>query len=48
MTRSWRTASIQEWDPSGYRRTLTDYKPKLAVDPGLFKLPEGLRHYSVN
>lgn len=39
---------IQEWDPSGYRRTLADYKPKLAVDPGLFKLPKGLRHYSVN
>ncbi|MEJ2685688.1 MAG: hypothetical protein P8124_00520 [Gammaproteobacteria bacterium] len=39
---------IQEWDPTGYRRTLTDYKPKLEVDPSLFKLPKGFRHYSVN
>lgn len=39
---------IQEWDPSGYRRTLTDYKAKIPVNAALFKLPKGFRHYSVN
>ncbi|MDH3899856.1 MAG: hypothetical protein OEU51_02275 [Gammaproteobacteria bacterium] len=30
---------IQEWDNSGYRRTLTDFRDYVQIDPKLFELP---------
>lgn len=32
---------IQEWDRSGYRRMLTDFRDNVQIDPQLFELPSG-------
>jgi hypothetical protein len=37
---------IQEWDNSGYRRTLTDFRDNVPVDPELFKLPAGYTRHT--
>jgi len=36
---------IQEWDMQGKARALLNYKVSEVVDSGLFKLPDGYRHY---
>jgi hypothetical protein len=38
---------IQEWDSSGYRRTLTDFRDKVPIDPGLFELPSGYDRHTL-
>ncbi len=38
---------VQEWDYRGYARALSDYREGVEVNPGLFQLPEGYRHYSL-
>lgn len=38
---------IEQADPTGYRRTLVEYKLMTPVNPALFKLPKGFRRYSV-
>lgn len=38
---------IQEWDSSGYRRTLTDFRDKVTIEPGLFVLPSGYDRYTL-
>jgi hypothetical protein len=37
---------IREWDSSGYRRMLTDFRDKVAIDPGLFELPSGYNRHT--
>jgi len=36
---------VQEWDESGYRRMLVDYRGKQIVDPSVFRLPEGYEQF---
>ena len=37
---------IQEWDNSGYRRTLIDFQGSVLIDPALFELPAGYSRYT--
>lgn len=37
---------IQEWDSSGYRRQLTDFRDKVPVNPELFELPAGYNRHN--
>ena len=37
---------IQEWDNSGFGRTLIDFKAHVKVDAKLFTLPKGFVHYT--
>jgi hypothetical protein len=39
---------IQEWDETGNRQMLMDYKQGLMLDEELFGLPEGYRHYDTD
>lgn len=36
---------ISEWDETGYRRMLVDYRENATVDAGLFELPEGYERF---
>lgn len=36
---------VEEWDDSGYRRTLLDYDLSFNAAAGLFQLPQQYRHY---
>jgi hypothetical protein len=36
---------IDEWDDTGYRRTLVDFQENAAVDTGLFELPKGYERF---
>jgi hypothetical protein len=38
---------IQEWDSSGYRRMLADFRDKVAIDAGLFELPSGYDRHTL-
>lgn len=38
---------IREWDSSGYRRMLTDFRDKVAIDPVLFELPSGYDRHTL-
>ena len=38
---------IQEWDSSGYRRSLTDFRDKVSIDAELFKLPSGYDRHTL-
>ena len=39
---------VQEWDASGYRRTLTNFKNQERVSTGLFELPDNYEHYRID
>ena len=39
---------IQEWDSSGYRRQLTDFRDRVPVNPALFELPAGYNRHTLN
>jgi hypothetical protein len=39
---------VQEWDATGYRRTLTNFKDQESVSTGLFELPDGYERYRID